>query len=193
MGAPRGRKPTPGGRRTLAKPDPSGSGVAVRPERELSGAAARAWEVVVQDLNDQKIFAPSDALLLTTFCEMYQFADKERERMENTELRLEAVSEALDNVSPVDYDDDNSYEAARSRLESREDTLSKALKRSRVAYMNYVKEMRALASEFAISPVARMRMGLMQMQGASLGAVLAELFSKNGEEDADVLVGEVID
>lgn len=192
MGAPRGRKPQPGSRRTLAKVNPAGAGVAVQPERELTGTSARAWEVVIKDLNEQKIFAPSDALLLTTFCEMYGFADRERERMEETELRLEAVSEALDSVSPVDYDDDDSFTSARERLETREDTLSKALKRSRVAYMAYVKEMRALASEFAISPVARMRMGLMQLQGASLGAVLSELLSED-DDDEDVILGEVIE
>jgi phage terminase small subunit len=194
----RGKKPEPNSRRSVAKVSPAGSGVAVSPQRELTGEAARAWEIVVNDLNEQKIFAPSDSLLLTTFCELYGFSVAEKERMDDILLRLEEASAKLDALNVMDYDDEESFEKARGILERREERLSLGLKRARNAYMGYVKEMRAFASEFAISPVARTRMGLTQLQSVSLGAALEKLFSE-GEEDppepgfpGTVIEGEVL-
>lgn len=188
----RGAKPSPTSRRTLAKLDVTGTGVLVEPTSELDDHAALAWNAVVEDLNAQKLFRGSDALLLTTFCELYSLSQKSLARIKEFDLRLEDISAELDSMSPREYETNEEYDDAVRKLERREESISNRRKRDNTAYMNYVRQMVSLAAEFALSPVSRMRLGLMQAAGA---AALSDLLGGEIEGDDDLgqtIPGEVV-
>ena len=120
----------------------------VQPPEELSTDAARAWDILLPDLIAMGVFSPSDTFLLFELCETLASAQGFRREVHRLQARLDAADAAGDD------------ELA--------ETISGRLKRARAGYLQHMKLVLSIAGEFGVSPVARLRLGLMKVQGASL-------------------------
>lgn len=143
-----GRKPVQGGdvQKAAAK-TPSGDIVAMEPPADLTPEGAMIWNVLLPDLIANKVFRFSDAILLSELCESLAMARGFRAEIVKTQARYDSLDEdAFDTLEAV----------------------SGMLKRSRTGYRQMMQTAMSIAGEFGISPVARLRLGLMAAQGAKL-------------------------
>lgn len=129
----------------------------VTPPEEISEAGAAIWNVLLPDLIGMGVFTMSDAFLLFELCETLASAQEFRREAGQLQRRLTAADEA-DDVVLAEH-------------------LSGRLKRARAGYLQSMKLVMSIAGEFGVSPVARLRLGLMKLTGNSLLAALG------GEDD----------
>jgi phage terminase small subunit len=142
----------------------------VAPPEELSPDAAKAWDILLPDLISMGVFSPSDAFLLFELCETLASAQGFRREVKTLQARLEDSDERYAKERDAGADPER-----LERLEAESEHLSGRLKRARAGYLQHMKLVMSIAGEFGISPVARLRLGLMKVQGASLlGALLAD-------------------
>lgn len=163
MGVP-GRKPNvgadaaapgpyvPTGDKNLVLRDKDGNEV-LSPELLSEGGAA-IWAVLLPDLIKTGVFRESDTILLVELCETLASAQDFRRQVRGLMGRLEDA-EARAAAGEEDADRDA-------------EVLSTRVKRARAAYLQSMKLVMSIAGEFGISPVARLRLGLMRVQGATL-------------------------
>jgi phage terminase small subunit len=145
-------------------PDPQAAGGTIEelvPPPDMHPDAQEVWRIVTPDLVDAKVLRPSDLPLLGEFCESLALAARNRLMADAAEVRLVAAMEA----GPDEGEGSKDFTA-------RLDMWSQMQKRHRTAHLQYAKLAISLASEFGISPVARVRLGLAKIQGTSLLASL---------------------
>lgn len=141
-------------------PDPAtAGGTIVELERPdvLTDDAVVVWEQVVPDLVAAKVLREQDLVLLIEFCEQVGMARRARERLVAMQVELDRAMED----GPQPGEEPKDYIA-------RVDAWSQAVKRERSSYVALMRLAYSAASEFGISPVARVRLGLFKVQGASL-------------------------
>jgi P27 family predicted phage terminase small subunit len=132
----------------------------VAPE-DLTKEARDVWAVVIPDLIEHKIIRMSDVPLLIEFVEAIGHARKFRVQMD---LWQDMLDKELEDGCPPNTEPKDYYE--------RLSLISQSVKRERAGYIATLKAGMSLASEFGISPVARVRLGLGKLQGQSLLAAL---------------------
>lgn len=142
----------------------------VAPPEELSEDAGKAWAVLLPDLISTGVFSTSDSFLLFELCETLASAQGFRREVKTLQARLEESDERYAKERDEGADGDR-----LDRLEKESEHLSGRLKRARAGYLQHMKLVMSIAGEFGISPVARLRLGLMKVQGASLlGALMSD-------------------
>lgn len=132
---------------------------------DLSDDASAIWDVLLDDLTAMGVFRPADAIVLTEVCEMVVEAKKLRYRMQNPPenwyrfepdlTQSEKDEFALQEDHIADWLADMWY-------------LSQTYKRLRVSYLQTMRSLKSWIDEFGVTPVARLRLGLLQLQGANL-------------------------
>lgn len=150
-----GRKPVPGGEvaRARAGLEP-GDVVAMDAPEDLTPEAAELWEIAVTDLIALKMFRLSDAPMLSEFCSSLAMAREFRREIDSLQPKLrQAMAE-------------ENFEAA--------DAISGMLKRARSGYVQMFKLAQSVSGDFGMSPVARLRLGIMATQGSRLSDMLDE-------------------
>jgi P27 family predicted phage terminase small subunit len=128
---------------------------------DLSKEALEVWDVIVPDLIEHKLLRASDVPLVIEFAEAIGHARKFRKMMD---MWQDALDEEVNRGIQIGEDPKDFYE--------RINMLSQAIKRERAGYVATLKAGMSLASEFGLSPVARVRLGLGKLQGQSLLAAL---------------------
>lgn len=150
-----------------------------RPEH-LTPAAAAIWDVLLDDLIAMGVFRPADTIILEEVCEMVAEAKRLRRSMGTPPrdwIRFEreiSQGEADELLAIGDED-----EIARLW------PMSNGYKRIRTAYLQTMRTAKSYIDEFGITPVARLRLGLLQLQGQGLASLFA------GDDDSDVLPAAV--
>lgn len=151
----RGAKPVPGGAvEKAASSVPSGDVVAMDPPEDLSDEGAMIWRVLLPDLIASKVFRVSDAILLSELCESLGMAREFR-----GEIKLLQVEQTRAYT-------EKDFEVAEK--------ISANLKRARTGYRQMMQTAMSISGEFGISPVARLRLGLMAATNAKLSDFFAE-------------------
>lgn len=157
---PRGTKPTVGGDiERRAESVDTGDIVAMEPPDDLSEDGALVWRVLLPDLIASRVFRLSDALLLSELCESLGMARAFRREIALLGPKMTAAYASIEGAEPGDE-----FKAAVDYAEF----VSAALKRARTGYRAMMQTAMSIAGEFGISPVARLRLGLMKAQGAKL-------------------------
>lgn len=140
---------------------PAGTSVATRPDgvagdvvemgapEELSESGRAVWRTLMPDLIAAKTFRISDALLLVELCESMAMA---------REFRLEVVAWQSKMRQLGNPQSAGEIEEATA--------VSHAIRRARTGYREMMQTVMSIAGEFGISPVARIRLGLMKMDDA---------------------------
>jgi phage terminase small subunit len=151
-----GRKPVPTGKtaRSAAKAGPTGDVAWMEPPADLSPDGAELWNVILPDLIAAKVFRASDAVLLSELVESLAMARGFRHEINALSPKMREALTAED------------YETA--------DAISQTLKRARSGYRQTMQTALAIAGEFGISPVSRLRLGIMKAQGSTLLGILNE-------------------
>ena len=129
-------------------------GVIVGPPEEISDPAKVIWDTLVPDLVSMGVFTVSDTFLLFEMCEALASAQAFRREATSLQRQLE------------NFDQTGDFDNA--------DRASSRLKRARAGYLQNMKLVMSIAGEFGISPVARLRLGLMKLQGGTLLSAMAE-------------------
>lgn len=136
------------------------------PPDDLSDDAKALWEAILPDLIKLKVFSLSDAPMLTELCSSLAYARAFRAEMDALTLELGKLMEAgLGSSEEIE----------------RYDVLSLTLKRARSGYTQMMRVAMNLASDFAISPVSRLRLGLMKAKGSSLLGILGQKAGVDGD------------
>lgn len=160
---------TPGARPSIEKAlierptfVPAGVAGGVSRPADLSASAEPIWDILVSDLCERGIFVEADAFMLAELVELLAEARKLRVAMNKPRpdwYRLETrlSREERDEMAEMDASDLAEMWP-----------LSNSYKRLRTAYMQAMTMVKALAADFGMSPVARLRLGLLSVQGATL-------------------------
>jgi P27 family predicted phage terminase small subunit len=150
-----GRKPVPGGdvEKAAARAPATGDIVAMDPPEDLSPEARELWNIAISDLIAVKMFRLSDAPMLSEFCAALAMARDFRREIDTLGPMLRRL-----------YEEKN-YEAAEQ--------VSGSIKRARSGYIQMLKLAQSIGGDFGMSPVARLRLGIMKAQGA---AALHEMY-----------------
>jgi phage terminase small subunit len=136
------------------------------PPEELTEGALSIWSVVLPDLISNGVYRPSDAIMLVELCESLATAQGFRRQANGLMQRLERQEERCAEL--LEAGDLETLQDAEKDAE----VLSGRLKRARSGYLQNMKLVMSIAGEFGISPVARLRLGLMRIQGGTLLAAL---------------------
>lgn len=149
---------------------------------ELSPEGKEVWAVLVPDLEAQQLFRPSDVLMVVELCELLAEARRFRRRLDTLQRRMEELDE-MDNEGRL-----AAYGELSAAFDA-EDRLDGMLKRARTGWLQCLQRAQSLAGEFGVSPVARIRLGLLRVQGQSL----LEALQAMGNDDEDLVIeGEVV-
>lgn len=144
-----GRRPVPGGDVARAREGiQTGDVVEMAPPPDLTPDAAGLWEVAVTDLIALRMFRASDAPMLAEFCSSLAMARSFRRQIQELEPAIE------DALKRKDYDTAGA--------------LSEIVKRTRSGYVASLKLAQSIGGDFGMTPTARLRLGLMTLQGAKL-------------------------
>lgn len=155
------------------------------PPEELSTPGRRNWEILLADLQQLGVYRDADSLILVELCEMLARAQEIRRSMANPPRGWWNTER--------DFSDDIKVELDEFARESAEGTLSQAdrehmrslwgmsqsCKRLRTEYLQTMKAVKTFIDEFGATPVARLRLGLLKLQGASIAEALGA-----GDDDA---------
>ena len=142
-----GKKPNLIAQRTGETPDPADAAGSVSwmdAPPDLSERARLIWDLILADLIEAKVFRPADGLLLAELCEAFAMAQGFRSEVTSLQERLARATEA-----------------------GAEKELSDRIKKARTGYRQAMQTVMSIAGEYGITPVARMRLGLLQLQGNS--------------------------
>jgi phage terminase small subunit len=133
----------------------------IEPPEDMTAEGQDAWRVLLPDLIASQVFRASDVLMIRELCEMLGAAVQFREELRRLQPQLDEVDRKVTTgeLEPLDG----------ARLA---EYLSGRIKRARTGYLGYMKAAQSLAAEFGVSPVARIRLGIMRLQGSSLLAAL---------------------
>jgi P27 family predicted phage terminase small subunit len=154
-----GRKPDIVATRTDPDRTPArqtGDIVAMDPPEDLTDTAAEIWRGLLPDLLAAKVFRVSDAFLLSELCSVMAMAREFRADVE----RLQEME-----VNEDDYESQSDYFDALERVDA-------MLKRARTGYRQMMQTTMSIAGEFGISPVSRLRLGLMSATKERLSDLL---------------------
>lgn len=155
-----GQKPQAGGAvERAAQSVDTGDIVAMDPPDDLSADGALVWNVLLPDLIGSKVFRLSDALLLSELCESLGMARAFRREIALLVPKMDEAYRKIEAAEPG--------EAFREAVDFAE-FVGAALKRARTGYRQMMQTAMSIAGEFGISPVARLRLGLMKAHGAKL-------------------------
>lgn len=161
-----GKKPVPGGDVEKARAGtPAGSVVWMEAPEDLSETAVEFWNLLLPDLIALKVFQASDAALLSELVEGLAMAKEFRGEIQTLQ---EVQRERGKPTSAWSAEEWEAYEI-----------ISASLKRARTSWRQTMQTVMSISGEFGISPVARLRLGLMAKDGAK---ALHEMFG--GGEDA---------
>lgn len=133
------------------------------PPDDLSDDAKALWEAILPDLIKLKVFSLSDAPMLAELCASLAYARAFRAEMDALTVELGKLADDLSTTDRIEL-----YDA-----------LSLTLKRARSGYTQMMRVAMNLASDFAISPVSRLRLGLMKAKGSSLLGILGQREDKS--------------
>ena len=166
-----GRKPSTEAARTGAghrqHADPSQAGgyiVELEPPEELSKGGLEVWEVVVPDLVKSGVLRADDLVILVECCEAWAIARKFRSNLWaalDTQDTVMAELELLLGTGVAEADD---FKIASARAEAAE----ASVKRARSGWTAAFKAALSSSADLGLGPVARVRLGLTKLQGASL-------------------------
>lgn len=123
---------------------------------------------MITDLNATGVFRPADAPLLEELVCILAEAQDLRKRMafpKGTGWISAEPKLSSEERRELRYDEDLRRELWPA---------SAAIRRVRTAYKQHMDLVLRLASEFGLSPVARLRLGILQLQGASLSDLLGD-------------------
>ncbi len=162
-----GRKPSTEAARTGAGhrplPDPKAAGgtiTAMDPPDELSRGARDVWDIITPDLFASKTLRTDDLILLVESCEAWAIA-----RWFRAELwRLIDEQERLQ----AECDQEDLSEEARDRAYAGIERCETRIKRCRAGWANAFKNAESASGDLGVGPVARVRLGLAKLEGASL-------------------------
>lgn len=173
----RGRKPSV--ETALTSRDayvPTGIAGSVEKPADLTPAAEGIWDVLLDDLLQMGVFRPADSLILVELCEMLAEAKRLRLSMHKPPtgwLRFE---------KDISEDQRATLELLPEHEQAALWQLSGGYKKVRAAYLGTMRQLKSYIDEFGVTPVARLRLGLLQLQGQTLGGLF-------GGEDDDSDVG----
>lgn len=159
---------------------PTGTPGAVARPADLTPAAAHIWDVLLADLTEMGVFRPADELILVEVCEMLQEAKRLRKAIDQPGDRWIYLEK---DISP----DERQELLAQPELLAELWPASGAYKRLRTAYLQTMRTLKSYIDEFGVTPVARLRLGLLQLQGASL----MDAFGDDDESDVEPAPGIV--
>lgn len=177
-----GAKPKAGNAVTVYTP-PGVEGALAQMPSELSREASEVWQILVPDLVEQQLFRPSDVLMVMELSELLAEARRFRRRLQQLQERIEKL-ELMDTAERL-----SEYGELSAAFDA-EDKLDGMLKRARTGWLQCLQRAQSLAGEFGISPVARIRLGLLRVQGASLLEALQAM--EGGDDEENIVDGEVI-
>ena len=123
-------------------------GNVIVPPELLTEGGMDVWNAVIPDLVNSGVFRSSDALMLVEMCEMLSQAQRYRRRSQEIMDRLDMAIDEGNLESEVMFD--------------------AMLKRTNTAHEKALTLALRMATEFGISPVARVKLGLARVKGASL-------------------------
>lgn len=156
-----GRPPVPGGDAEIeaSRAGPTGTVVSMEPPPDLTADAQDLWRVILPDLIALKVFRLSDAPMLAELCRSLGYARAFAAEIDVLTLELGKIAEGWRGAVPEE-DSIKNY-----------DLMSGTLKRARSGYTQMMRTAMNLAADFAVSPVSRLRLGLMVAKGNTLGAL----------------------
>lgn len=140
---------------------PTGLPGALERPADLTPAAAHIWDVLLADLTEMGVFRPADSLILVEVCEMLQEAKRLRKAIDQPSPQWIYLEK---DISP----DERQELLAQPELLADLWPASGSYKRLRTAYLQTMRTLKSYIDEFGITPVARLRLGLLQLQGADL-------------------------
>lgn len=150
---------------------PTGEVDSIPRPAELTERAIPIWDVLLDDLLHMGVFKPADALILVEVCEMLAEAKRVRRMLDNPPkgwLRFE---------KDMSEDERDSLEADADAL-AQLWPMSGAYKRLRATYIQTMRMLKSYIDEFGVTPVARLRLGLLHLQGKGL----SEMFGASDDE-----------
>ncbi len=178
---PVGRKPELGSqrdeRRTFV---PTGVPNGIAAPEGLSSAAEKIWDVLLDDMISKGVFAPSDSFILAELCEALAQAYTLRQRMMNPNPNWLAFEKDIDRETREELKHDPVASAELWEM-------SGAYKRLRAAYTANMGLAMKMVAEYGITPVARIRLGLMKNQAEN---ALAAFFASD-DDTSDIVDAEV--
>lgn len=139
---------------------------------DLPAEAVPMWDLLVSDLDATGVFRPADAPLLEELVCILVEAKDIRKRM--------AFPQGTGWIAGESKLSSDEREELRHNEELRRELwpASAGLRRLRTAYKQHMDMVLRIASEFGLSPVARLRLGILQLQGASL----TDLFGDDNDD-----------
>lgn len=152
---------------------PTGIPGGVQRPADLTEPAAEIWDVLLDDLTAMGVFRPADSIILVEVCEMIAEAKRLRRSLDRPNQHWPRFERELDRGEADEIIADPATAADLWPL-------SGGYKRLRTAYLQTMRTAKSYIDEFGITPVARLRLGLLQLQGQGL----ASLFT--GDDDSDV-------
>ncbi len=144
---------------------PTGAREGIERPADLSPQAAPIWDVLLDDLVSMGVFKPADSLILVEVCEMLAEAKRLRLSLEKPNPHWPRFERDLDKEAADMIMADPEQAAALWPL-------SGGYKRIRTAYLQTMRTLKSYIDEFGVTPVARLRLGLLSLQGQGL----AEMF-----------------
>lgn len=162
---------------------PTGVANSISPPNDLTDLGKEKWKLLLEDLTSNGVYRPVDALLLTEICDLFARLEILRRQMKNPVDGWWKYERDLSREEREDFLLNYTTEAEREEMW----LISTTYKRLRTDYTQSVKLLLSMTAEFGITPVARLRLGLLQLQGSSLTAIMAG----DGDDDAPPELGGV--
>lgn len=147
--------------------DPSAAGgyiTELETPEALTPEAAVIWETIVPELVKGKVLREDDLVMLMEACEAWAIAIWFRRHLQRQQ---KIYDEFLNEDPPRDPDE-------REKWEKRGERASAEVKRLRSGWNAAYKMALAASGDLGLGPVARVRLGLAKVQGASLLDALSE-------------------
>ena len=145
------------------QPDPSAAGgtiVALEAPEELSAEGRGIWDIITPELIKGRVLRPDDVPMLVEACEAWALTRKFRQQL----WQAVRAYDALAGAEPGPDSTPEDHEVWVAQL----DMASAIVKRTRSAWTASYKAASSAAGDLGLGPTNRVRLGLAQVQGASL-------------------------
>lgn len=149
---------------------PTGAREGIERPEDLSPAAVPIWDVLLDDLCSMGVFKPADSIILVEVCEMLAEAKRLRLSLDKPNKRWPLFERELNSDDAAEIMDDPETSAELWPMSS-------GYKRIRTSYLQTMRTLKSYIDEFGVTPVARLRLGLLTLQGQGL----AELFASDDD------------
>jgi phage terminase small subunit len=158
--------PSVKGNRVHADPSAAGGYITeIEPPEDLSEEGLHYWNLITPELVAGRVLRADDIPLLVECCEAWAFVRTFRKALRDA---LDRYEQAL--ALPAPQGDLEAMKAHDALLEMR----SAEVKRTRAGWTQAYKAALSASGDLGLGPVARVRLGLAKVQGASLLGQIAQ-------------------